>query len=193
MPLSPIAIYREIIHCRKVKCTGYRREDGLWDIEGRLLDTKAYDFAAEDNEVVTSGTPIHDLKIRMTVTDRLEVTAIEACIDSSPFPGTCPHIAKKYEEVVGMKIGPGWTRSLKEKFEGPNGCTHMTELLGPMATTAFQTIVPFLARERAQRASGNLAIGMKPHAKALLNTCHTFRVDGPIAKRFFPNEPTEAE
>ena len=35
---------RQLLHKRVVQCWGYRREDGLWDIEGRLVDTKTYPF-----------------------------------------------------------------------------------------------------------------------------------------------------
>ena len=43
MPLSPPAP-REPIHTRAIDLRGYRREDGLWDIEGHLTDVKCYDF-----------------------------------------------------------------------------------------------------------------------------------------------------
>ncbi|MBO6784243.1 MAG: DUF2889 domain-containing protein, partial [Alphaproteobacteria bacterium] len=43
MPLSPPA-EREHIHTRTVECAGYRRTDGLWDIEGHLTDVKTYTF-----------------------------------------------------------------------------------------------------------------------------------------------------
>ena len=42
MPLSAPAA-REPLHRRQIDITGYIRDDGLWDIEGHLLDTKAYD------------------------------------------------------------------------------------------------------------------------------------------------------
>ncbi len=38
MPLSPPAASREHIHTRVVECRGYRRDDGLWDIEGHITD-----------------------------------------------------------------------------------------------------------------------------------------------------------
>ena len=41
MPLPPAAP-RKAVHTRSIDCRGYEREDGLWDIEGRLVDTKAF-------------------------------------------------------------------------------------------------------------------------------------------------------
>ena len=39
MPLSR-AVPRDHIHTREIRCRGFRRRDGLWDIEGVLEDTK---------------------------------------------------------------------------------------------------------------------------------------------------------
>ena len=41
MPLSTSAP-RQLMHNRAIECRGYQREDGLWDIEGHLVDTKTY-------------------------------------------------------------------------------------------------------------------------------------------------------
>ena len=41
--LSPAAP-RTLLHTRQVQCTGWEREDGLFDIEGRLSDVRAHDL-----------------------------------------------------------------------------------------------------------------------------------------------------
>ncbi len=41
MPLSAPAP-RQLMHNRAIECRGYQREDGMWDIEGHLVDTKTY-------------------------------------------------------------------------------------------------------------------------------------------------------
>ena len=41
MPLSPPAA-RDPLHTRRIEINGYRRADGLFDIEGRLTDTKPF-------------------------------------------------------------------------------------------------------------------------------------------------------
>ena len=43
MPLSTPAS-RDLLHLRDIQLRGYQREDGLFDIEAHLLDTKAYAF-----------------------------------------------------------------------------------------------------------------------------------------------------
>ena len=44
MPLTePVA--RELLHLRDIELRGYRRADGLFDIEATLQDTKSYAFS----------------------------------------------------------------------------------------------------------------------------------------------------
>ena len=40
---------REPMHRRQIDMRGYLRADGLFDIEGHLLDTKSYGFDNEEN------------------------------------------------------------------------------------------------------------------------------------------------
>ncbi len=151
MPLSAPAA-REPIHTRRVTCQGYRRADGLWDIEGHLTDVKSYAFHTEERGHMEPGDPIHQMWMRLTVDDGLTVQAVEAVTEHSPYRA-CGSILPNFQTLVGLRIGPGWTRAVKERLGGPKGCTHLVELLGPLATTAFQTVFPILTRERAGQPS----------------------------------------
>ena len=74
MPLSPPA-ERQHIHTRRVTCQGFRRADGLWDIEGHITDVKTYPFANDYRGTIEPGDPIHDMWIRLTLDDSFEVKA----------------------------------------------------------------------------------------------------------------------
>ena len=60
MPLSK-ANPRNQIHSRDIQARGYQRDDGLWDIESRLIDTKTYSFDNTDRGQINSGEAIHEL------------------------------------------------------------------------------------------------------------------------------------
>src|SRR3546814_9238527 len=83
MPLSPPA-ERDPIHVRRVECRGYRRADGLWDVEGHMTDVKAYAFDNEHRGRIEPGTPLHDIWLRLTLDDRMEIRAVEAVTDAAP-------------------------------------------------------------------------------------------------------------
>jgi hypothetical protein len=178
MPLSPPAP-REPLHVRQVECRGYRREDGLWDIEGHLVDTKTYAFNNRHRGEIKPGVALHEMWIRLTLDDQMTVKHVEAVTDAGPF-AVCGDIAPAFRKLEGLTVGQGWTRKVRDLLGGTAGCTHIVELLGPVATTAFQTM--FSERER-QRRAGGAGTRSKPRP---LDSCHALRSDGPVVKEQWP-------
>ncbi|HER25793.1 MAG TPA: DUF2889 domain-containing protein, partial [Rhodospirillales bacterium] len=108
MPLSDPASRRPI-HTRKIHCHGYKRDDGLWDIEGQIIDTKTYDFDNKDRGTVHAGDPVHHMILRLTVDDALKVHDIEAVTEKSPY-SICGAITSSLKGLIGASIKPGWRR-----------------------------------------------------------------------------------
>jgi hypothetical protein len=186
MPLSSPAS-RQHIHTRTVECHGYRRADGLWDIEGHITDTKTYGFGNRERGPVPAGSPIHDMSLRLTVDDRLSIKAVEAVTDASPY-SICPNVTPNFQRLIGVRIGPGFRKEVRARLGGTEGCTHLVELLGPVATTTFQTVFPIVERELFQKKK---AEGPKPEEgpkkrPALLETCYAFATDSEVVKRQWP-------
>lgn len=177
MPLSE-PVNRELTHTRVVTCHGYRREDGLLDIEGRIVDTKPYRFRNKDRGGwIEADEALHDMSVRLTVNLDLEVVDVDAVIDASPYH-YCKCVTPVVQNLIGLKIAPGWTRNSKKAMGANRGCTHLTELLGPIATTAIQTV----SSEKIERSRD------KPHggSNAYLNTCHSYAADSPVVKEHWP-------
>ncbi|HKY94858.1 MAG TPA: DUF2889 domain-containing protein [Kiloniellales bacterium] len=187
MPLSP-PVPREHLHRRTYEFQGYRRADRLWDIEGRIVDVKAYGFDSQDRGRVEAGVPVHEMAIRLTVDDRLVVKAIEAVTEHGPY-NLCGAIAPNYQAMVGVRVGPGWRQAIKARLGGAAGCTHMSELLMAMATPCYQTIYPVLSRER-RAAEGEPEEEMWP---GLVDSCHAYASDGPLVKKWLPDRYTGTE
>ncbi len=181
MPLSAPA-EREPLHRRRVECRGYRRRDGLWDIEGHLVDTKDYAFDNEHRGRIQPGEALHRMAIRLTVDDRLTIRRVEAVTDDGPYR-ICGAVTPALAVLEGERIGPGFRRTVAQKLGGRHGCTHLVELLGPVATAAFQTIYPVLARERGE-VPGREPQGDRP--PPLLNSCHVYADDGELVRRDWP-------
>jgi Protein of unknown function (DUF2889) len=103
MPLSPAAP-REHIHTRSIDCRGYRRADGLWDIDGYLTDTKTNGFSNHFRGELPPGAPVHDMWLRLTVDDKLVIHAVEA----GPYD-VCPSIAPNFQRLSGSGSIPAST------------------------------------------------------------------------------------
>ena len=175
---------RNHIHSRDIHCRGYHRDDGLWDIEASLEDTKTYSFANRDRGGIAAGEPIHRMQVRLTVDDDLVVCAAEAVTEAGPF-GVCGAITPVFTSLAGLRIGPGWRKAVLARMSGVQGCTHLTELLlGPVTTTAMQTVAA--ARARRHQGSGEGQGKGERRPPAILDQCHALARTSDIVREHWP-------
>lgn len=179
MPLSTPQT-RKLLHTRDVKCQGFLRDDGLIDIEGHLLDTKPFDFANKDRGgVIKAGEALHGMSIRLTLDRKLKIHDAQAIMDYTPY-NYCKSIAPVFKKLIGLNIGIGWRGKVREIMGGVKGCTHLTELLGPMATTAIQTMVSIYGPEERSHEEEI------KRAPQFINTCHSHAENSPVVKEHWP-------
>ena len=177
MPLTKPAA-RKLAHTRVVTCHGYQRDDGLWDIEGRIVDTKPYRFKNRDRGGwIETDEALHDMSIRLTINPDFEVIDVDAIIDESPY-NYCKSVAEVARNLIGLRIAPGWTQKSKQAMGSNRGCTHLTELLGPVATTAVQTITSAKVKSGKDASRGS--------SNAFLDSCHSYAADSPVVKLHWP-------
>ena len=186
MPLSTPA-ERELLHLRDITLRGYRRADGLFDIEAHLLDTKSYAFENDARGLMPAGTPLHGMWLRLTVDEEMTILACEASSDHTPY-ALCPGAAPNFARLAGLRIGPGFSRAVAERVGGTAGCTHLRELLGQMATVAYQTLYPYRARKEREEAARRAAAGEQPPREmpALVGTCIAYAPDSPVTLARWP-------
>jgi hypothetical protein len=171
MPLSAPAP-RQHLHSRDITVRGYKRDDGLFDIEGHLHDTKAVDFNVASGQR-QAGEPLHSMWLRITIDRTLTIVDAEATSDAAPYVGYCERIAPDYKALIGLALRPGFSSRVNKLLGGTNGCTHITDLVGIVATTAFQTI----AGQGLQDPQN------KPFQ---LDRCHALALAAPAVARYYP-------
>ena len=166
--LSP-AVPREAVHKRQINCNGFVRADGLYDIEAELTDHKTYDFPSDFRGTVTPDLAVHHMVLRITIDRDRVIQHAEAITITGPY-AICPTANTVFDNLVGLQIGPGWRRKVQAAIGGRHGCTHITELLGPVATIAYQTLYGEEARQKRQ--SGTLSDQDKQASRSqLANSC----------------------
>lgn len=177
---------RKKIHTRDICCEAFQRDDGLWDIEGHISDVKTYSFANRDRGgQIVAGEPLHGMSLRLTIDESYLIHKSEAVTDYAPF-NVCPEIASNYAKLAGLKIGAGWRKEVHRRVGGVDGCTHLTDLLGPMATTAMQAMSSINRPDKhADKTVEDPAIKAAKQAK-IINRCYALSESGVIAKEFFP-------
>lgn len=185
MPLSEPSVRREIHH-RVIDMRVYARDDGQFDVEAHLVDRKPFDFKRLSlPEPLAAGQALHDLWLRLTVDGDYVVRAIEAASDVTPWE-VCREAESTLAVLVGERIARGWSSKVKERLRGAASCTHLMEMLIPLATTALQGIGA-LRPDRHAAADAN---GV-PHK---IDSCYAFGRGREAVMRLWPEhyQPPQA-
>lgn len=171
------AVTREVLHTRKIDFTAYQRSDGLFEIEGRVVDRKTVDFHHREGRSVPAGDAIHDMGVRLVYDLDLVVREIETFTDYAPF-SHCPEGGRALQTLVGLRMSKGWNSEVRSRLSGARSCTHLMEILTPMATAVFQSL-GFLLIKGPDRVDEN----GKPRQ---IDGCYAYAADGPLVLKRWP-------
>lgn len=170
---------RRKVHLRRIFCEGFQRDDGLIDIEGTLIDEKPFPIEMAQKSL-GANEPIHLMTMCLTIDRQLVIRAVLAHMKHAPYL-QCGEIVSHYQDLIGLRIEPGFTRQAKRMFRGTAGCSHMTELLPSIATTAFQILW-----NEPDRPVPEVKTKDRP-SHSPLDGCATLRLDGEVVRLHFPH------
>lgn len=174
MPLSSPTVSRERVHTRRIQVEGYRRSDGLLELEASLEDVKDLDYPLSSG-LRPKGEPIHLMRVRILIDAAFTIVAAEACSDAVPYPGACDQIGPAYQQLVGLSLVRGFRRAVGEIFADVKGCSHLTEMLYSLPTAAIQTFATFVRENDGK--------GEKPFQ---LDRCHALETSSETVRRYYP-------
>jgi Protein of unknown function (DUF2889) len=173
-------VTREEIHHRVVDLRFSSRSDGLYEVEGRLVDRKSHPFRRALAESETPpGTPLHDISVRLVLDDSLLVHDASARMTVTPF-AVCQGATQTLAPLRGLRIGPGWNSRVRALLGGSASCTHIAEILGPMATTAIQAFAP-------QRQAFMNGPGGELQRRAKVDSCFAYAAHRDVVARLWPD------
>jgi len=131
---------RQLVHGRQLMCRGYRRDDGRWDIEGRLADVKTRDVKLGGMQVA-AGEPYRALALAVTVDDTHTIRDARAEVDvRTAGSAACARAAAACEMLMGRRIDALFAAETVERFVRAADCPHLAELFGAVIATARETV-----------------------------------------------------
>ncbi|MBC7471315.1 MAG: DUF2889 domain-containing protein [Ramlibacter sp.] len=178
----PAPAPRKPLHTRRITFEGFLRDDGLFDIDAELVDSKSEPIRMHERGLLPPGGAIHHMRVRVTVDDTLTIRAIATAIDAAPF-GECQRALGPLQKLVGATLGAGWRKAIESAMGGVAGCTHLRELLFNVATAAFQTIPIHLSQQREARGEQRDPDAPAPY---FLGKCLSWDREGPVVQRVLP-------
>ncbi|MDD3937601.1 DUF2889 domain-containing protein [Rhodoferax sp.] len=181
-PSLPLPTPRRALHTRIVKSEGFLRDDGLWEVDGELIDRKSYAYQDLERGLLSVGYPVHHMHARLTLNHDMQVVEAYATMQANPF-AYCLGALKGVDGLKGAHVGSGWRRSVNDAMGETNGCAHIRELFLAMATTAFQTISCYRDQYMKELGSPRAAGSDMPF---FLDNCHSWERSSQVVATHFP-------
>ena len=167
------------IQSRKIEISTYETDGQRIIVEGFLKDDRFQESHIPTGEKLPSGV-VHHMSVRLLVNcSNLLIEDIDVDLIYVPRE-FCRETIDCLAPIKGMHISKGFTAKVKNLVGGEKGCAHVVELLLAMAPAAIQGY----AAHRTKKPITLDAERAKMQLHFLINTCHAWREDGPLAERF---------
>ena len=170
---------REAVHTRSIVCRSFRRDDGLIDIDGRFIDTRPFAYDSDFRGPCLAGSALHNMQLRLTLDRERRIHALVSAMPGTPYAG-CAEVNPHFQRLVGLSIGRGFRKALRERLGGVEGCTHVLALLDALAAAAVQA---FASNAYAPRRPGQPEPVRIWQLDALVDSCWSYRSDGPVMQQ----------
>jgi len=139
-PKVTSSLSRAELHFRRIDMRGFQRSDGLFEVEGRVTDSKTQEFVhPKPGRTVPAGEHIHDMGVRLVFDENMVVHDVQTFTDRAPY-AACSEGGRALQSIRGLRMAGGWSREVRSRLRGARSCTHLMEILIPMATVAYQSL-----------------------------------------------------
>lgn len=165
------------MHRRAIDVQVFARDDGLFEVDASLQDTKTRDIPLAA-EVRRAGEPIHDMRLRLVVDAKLNILDARSETLWMPYPGSCDQHGDAYARLVGLNLLKGFRQGVKERLSGTQGCTHLSELCLVLPTAVIQAFAGVVIDTREGHADGSPPFQ--------IDRCHALRSDGAVVHTHYP-------
>ena len=173
LPSSP----RHLMHRRAIDVQVFAREDGHFEAEARIQDTKTREITV-GGDVRAPGVPIHEMVLTLVIDRRLNILAAHSASPAVAYTGHCEEHGDAYQRLVGLNLMQGFRAEVKARLGGVLGCTHITELCTVLPTAVLQGFAGAVLDTHEGKDSS--------HQPYQIDRCHALRSDGEVVKTFYP-------
>jgi Protein of unknown function (DUF2889) len=177
MSLPPAAPQRQLKHRRQIDVQVFARGDGLWEVDATISDVKTRVANMIDGPR-PSGTPIHDMLLRLVVNAQFDIIEAGSETRWMPYTGHCDQHGDAYSKLAGLNLMQDFRKRLRERVGGVLGCTHITELAQVLPTAVVQGFVGEVLDTR-----GSAEGASKPFQ---IDRCHALKSSGEAVRLHYP-------
>lgn len=165
------------IQSRNIDIASYECGDDHIVVCGELHDRRLVPTVTLEGKPRPAAS-VHHMRICIKVeTQSLTIEDIEAELPEIPHE-ECAGMHRSLAVIKGLTLSPGFTREVKKRLGGRNGCIHLTTLLLAMAPAALQGFWVHNDRNPERRR-----VSRQLMERYLIDTCRVWRRDGPLVNK----------
>lgn len=184
----PPAAPRQAVATRSILCRSFRRDDGLIDIDARFADTRPFAYDNDFRGRCEAGSALHHMQLRVTLDRKRTIVALVSAMPSTPYT-SCAGVQPNFQRLVGLSMGRGFKRALREHLANTEGCTHVAALLEVMAAAAVQAFASDFYRPRDAGEPRPVRVWKLDE---LVNTCWSYHPEGAVMQQMAARAAREA-
>lgn len=167
------ALKKELVHTRAIRMQTFAVDEERVLVEGILEDNRPFGVHTISNQRREPG-QVHGMTVRLLMGGMpSRIQDAEAEMTTVPLDG-CGQAVDSVKKLVGMPIVYGFSKEVKERLSGIEGCNHLTSLILTMGSAAVQGMAAHRGRNP-----------VPPEARAamleyLKDTCCVWKEDGDL-------------
>jgi hypothetical protein len=105
------------------------------------------------------------------------VRAVSTAMAAHPY-ATCIGGGDTLQALVGLRMTAGWNSEVRKRLPACDTCTHIRELLGPLASTAYQTLTVRRINQFDTRDTEG-----RPNK---IDSCHAYSASRDLVRQHWP-------
>ena len=161
---------------RTIEMHSYEIRPGHLATVGELRDDRHIDFNGFSGTAVAAGR-FHTIRARLEIdTASMRIEAIQVEFQDVPH-SECRELQGLYDQLIGLNIETGFTRSVLQKVGGPRACAHLTHLIITMAPAIVQAAFTYQTRAETTNVPTREQV-----QNYFIDSCYVWRADGTQAR-----------
>jgi hypothetical protein len=171
-------------HTRTIEVSTYEYDEQRLVVAGSLTDQRWKGYHLATGEKKSPGI-LHQMIIHLLLNkSSLEIEDLHVEMPAVP-RGECLETQASLDSVKGMRIAGGFTLKVKSMAGNGQGCSHLVALLTAMGSSAIQGFAAYKL-QKSQALAAHMI-------KVLVNSCWTWRTDGPLINLLKADSGKESE
>ncbi|HCY86171.1 MAG TPA: hypothetical protein DHV36_13640 [Desulfobacteraceae bacterium] len=173
--LKDIIAPKSPVHTRDIRLSSYDHGEDRIIVHGELRDERRVPIVDILGRPKDPGTIHHMTATLLIASAPLRIIEAEGEILTAPM-AECPQTLDRMAHITGLEIRPGFSKEIRSRVGGKDGCAHLCTLVKAMGT---EILHGWLTWQRHQNQTPAQGVDPEKAGVFLIDSCRLWKKDGP--------------